>query len=192
MRDALPAPAGRPEGPAIGAIRVIGLGTRQGDDAAGLAAVERLAAAGLPGGVEACGCERPGLDLLDLLAEVDGAVIVDAMRSGGAPGSVRTVGADELCEAARLSTHALGVGAALALARALGRAPHRLELVGIEAGPEGGTGLSAPVARAIDAAVALVRERALAMRRDRGVAPARQDACDEARPPARGEAARDA
>jgi hydrogenase maturation protease len=101
-------------------------------------------------------CER-GTDLIDALGEARGAVIVDAMRSGTAPGSVRRIPAAALRASSGLSTHAFGVSAALALVQALGRAPHRIEVVGVEAGVAAYGELSSEVEAAIVEASALVR-----------------------------------
>lgn len=135
-------------------VRVIGIGTRRGDDAAGLAVIESLAARDLPPGTRVATCERPLPDLLDLLADADAAVLVDAARGSGAAGSARRVGRAELARWAATSSHGFGVAQVLALAEALGRAPGRLELVAVE-----GAG-----AAAIDAGAGVVLDllRALA------------------------------
>ncbi len=114
-------------------IRVIGVGTRRGDDAAGLEAVGELSRRPLPAGVELRTCERPGPELVDALAGADAVVLVDATRPDGAPGSVRRLTVEALRRSETLSTHAFGVAECLALADALGRLPERVELVGIEA-----------------------------------------------------------
>ncbi len=137
-------------------IRVIGVGTPHGDDAAGLRVAERLARAGLPEGVRVITCER-GADLLELLGRSGAVVIIDAMRSGSAPGTVRRISAEALAARAGLSTHALGVSEALALAHALGRAPERIELVGIEAGSAGHARISTEVESGIAVATSVVR-----------------------------------
>ena len=62
--------------------------------------------------------------------------MIDAVRTGAAPGSVLRfdVGAGPLPVELRgpASSHLLGVGEAIELARALGRLPARIELIGIE------------------------------------------------------------
>lgn len=101
---------------------------------------------------------------LDLIASWEGAelvVVVDAIRSGRAPGTVLTVpfAGLELGGARPSSTHGLGVAETLRLAAALGRAPRHGFLVGIageEFGP--GRGLSARVESAVPEAVDRVRE----------------------------------
>jgi hydrogenase maturation protease len=58
-----------------------------------------------------------------------------------------------------VSTHELDVSVAIELARAIGRMPAQLLLVGVEAAQtEWGTPLSAAVEAAIDAVVDLVRD----------------------------------
>ena len=138
-------------------VRVIGIGTPHGDDAAGLEAVALLGEQGLPPGVSPCSCQRPGVDLPEVLRGADAAVLVDAMRSGRPLGSVRQLSLEVLRRASGLSSHAMGVGEGLALARALERCPERVALVGIEASAEPREGLSPAVAHALPSAVELIR-----------------------------------
>jgi len=137
-------------------IRVIGVGTRHGDDAAGLAVARRLSEAALPAGVSVVGCERPALDLVDDMAGVDALVLVDAMRSGRAAGTVCRIPESELRPSRGFSSHGIGISEALELATALGRAPSRVEIVGIEDGGAAEAELSPAVARGVEVAVAHV------------------------------------
>jgi hydrogenase maturation protease len=149
---------------------VIGLGSPHGDDAIGLAVARRLAGETLPPGVVVVARERP-LDLLDDLADADGAVLVDAL-AGEMPGRVRSLGPDALAPARGLSCHALGVAETLALAASLGRRLPALRVVGIGAGSGRGESLSPCVAEAQGAACAAVR-RALSELSDLRSPPAR-------------------
>ncbi len=134
------------------------MGSPHGDDAVGWAVVDELAAgSALPRGVRPARCERPPLALVEALAGADAAVVVDATRSGLAPGTVHEPSADGLREARPLSCHGLGVAHALALARALGRLPPRLAIVGVEAGPLEGDGLSPEAAAGARRAAERVR-----------------------------------
>lgn len=144
---------------------VIGLGSPdRGDDAVGPEVARRVADLHLPG-VTVVEHEDP-TGLIDLWDTADLAVVVDAVRSGSAPGSLLVVesGADAgpLADRAwartgRGGTHAFGLAAAVELGRALHRLPRRLVLVGVEATQfEHGTVLGAPVAAALDAVVATV------------------------------------
>jgi hydrogenase maturation protease len=142
-------------------VRVIGVGTRHGDDAAGLEAARRLAGEALPPGVEVASCACPGPGLVEALAGADAAVVLDAVLSGAAPGGVRRIAPEQLRRGPGPSSHGFGVAEALALAAALGRAPARVERVGIEAervGAAPADGLSPAAERGVERAVALVRE----------------------------------
>ncbi|HEY7720045.1 MAG TPA: hydrogenase maturation protease [Pedococcus sp.] len=144
---------------------VVGLGRPdRGDDGVGSAVARAVAALALPG-VEV----REELDPTDLVALWDGrccAVVVDAVRSGRPPGTlvVLEAGADAepLPESAwagsgRGSTHALGLAAAVELARVLHRLPARVRVVGVEAaGFDHGAALTPGVAAAVPAAVGAV------------------------------------
>ncbi len=146
-------------------VRVIGIGTPHGDDAAGLAAVAALQAGGLPAGVDATTCQRPGLDLPSALAGVQAAVLIDAMCSDDAPGQVARLSRAELPRLRAVSSHGLGVAEGLALAEALGRAPAHLELLGVTLGRAAGPRLSAAARQGAERAATLARELAAALAR---------------------------
>jgi hydrogenase maturation protease len=128
-------------------VIVIGVGNSwRGDDAAGLEVARRV------GGVTHEGdCTR----LLEEWGEGDDVVVVDAASSGTAPaGTVHRF--DALAEplpasVLASSTHAIGVPAAIELARALGRLPRRLRVYGIEGERwEAGEALSPAVTRGVE------------------------------------------
>jgi hydrogenase maturation protease len=137
-----------------GVVRVVGVGNawRQ-DDGAGLAVARRLQGE-LPPEVEVLEWEGEPLGLLDVFAEADAVVLVDAVSSGAPAGTVHRLDARSgplPASLVRDSTHALGVAEAVELARALGRLPRRLTVYGIEGERfEAGEGLSAPVAAAVE------------------------------------------
>ncbi|HTX62201.1 MAG TPA: hydrogenase maturation protease [Acidimicrobiales bacterium] len=125
----------------------------------------------------------PISDPLELLGRWDGAelaVVVDAVRSGSEPGTVRVADLtgtvlDELSQAANpcrggppvhhaprgpgtTSSHGIDVLGVLRLARAIGSAPTRVVLVGVEGADfSRGEGLTARVAAAVPLAVDQVR-----------------------------------
>jgi hydrogenase maturation protease len=74
--------------------------------------------------------------LMDLWDSADDVIVVDAMRSGLPPGTVRRFDAvdERLPARAFPSTHSMGIAETVELARALGRLPLRLTVYGIEAG----------------------------------------------------------
>ncbi|HEV8650207.1 MAG TPA: hydrogenase maturation protease [Actinomycetes bacterium] len=125
-----------------GRVVVIGLGNRvRGDDAAGLEVAGRLRRAA-PAGVEVVEHEGDAAALLDHWQGAALAVVVDAVRAGGEPGSLHRLevvpggqaGSGIADRAWQVSSHALGLAEAVGLAGALGRLPGRLVLVGIEGG----------------------------------------------------------
>lgn len=146
-----------------GSALVVGLGSRdRGDDAVGPLIASAVAALGRPG-VRVAEHEDPTA-LLDLFGEHDVVVVVDAVRSGNPPGTVRTwdVGAapvptDAWAATGRGGTHAFGLATAVELARALHRLPARVVVVGVDGACfDVGEPLSDPVAAAVPAAVAEV------------------------------------
>lgn len=141
-------------------VVVAGLGSEyRRDDGAGLLVAARA--------VEEAGVGRdigPMTDPLDLLGVWDGAglaVVVDAVRSGAAPGTVHVVeltdgagGGVPADRSATTTTHGIGLASVLRLARAVGNAPDRVVVVGVEGEDFGrGTGLSPAVGAALPAAV---------------------------------------
>ncbi len=135
------------------------------DDGVGLRVADRVAAerAGQPG-IDNIG---PIEDTFDLLGKWDGAalaVVIDAVRTGAAPGTVHVV---EVAPRERpspsgedrrpVSSHGIGLSGVLALAAATGTAPSRVVVVGIEGQDfERGEGLTEAVERAVPRAVGTV------------------------------------
>lgn len=102
--------------------------------------------------------------LVDAWDGADLAVVVDAVRTGAVPGTVHLLdagGPDLPLDRSRpgTSSHGLGVAEAVELARALGRLPRRLVLVGIEGSDFGpGADLTAAVAATVEPAARAVVE----------------------------------
>lgn len=145
---------------------ILGIGqSLRGDDGAGLAAVKRWQAL-FPAraaylDLSVVLLELPGLALLDYLAGAQQALLVDAVRSGMAPGSVKLVNEVDLVEfgPGSGSAHGWGVAETLALGRRLQpeKMPARVDVLGIEAGDVNlGDVLSSQVDAALDHAVALI------------------------------------
>jgi hydrogenase maturation protease len=127
---------------------VIACGNRdRGDDAAGLLVAAALEEAAVPVVVH----RGDGLGLLELFRGQEHVVLVDALASPSAPGTVRRFEASDGplgVELGGTSTHAFGPGGAIELARALGQLPARLEVYTI-AGARFGIGdQPAPAVRA--------------------------------------------
>lgn len=129
---------------------MVGIGNPdRGDDGVGTAVLAALE--GAPGLELRC-CRGEGLDLLDVLDGATRAVLVDA-AAGGVPGTIRRfdLAAGPLpAQATATSSHGLGLGDTLELARSLGRLP-RVCLLYTLAGAafDPGTPLSAGVRAAV-------------------------------------------
>jgi hydrogenase maturation protease len=115
-------------------LLVIGVGNDfRGDDAAGLLAARRLRACR---GVRAVEHTGDGLSLMEHWGATDRVVVVDALSSGHAPGTVFRFDATEgpiPGDAGWISSHSPGVAEGIETARVLGRLPAALTVYGIEA-----------------------------------------------------------
>jgi len=136
---------------------VIAAGNRdRGDDGAGPAVADLLRATPLEAELIEPRVLPPDLHA-SWSAERE-VIVVDAVRSGAAPGTVHRLDARAAplpTELANLSSHGLGLAHAVELARALDALPARLIVYGIEAGP---CELGAPLTSPVRAAVAQVAD----------------------------------
>ena len=144
-------------------LLVIGVGNRdRGDDAAGPVVCDLLRVADVAD-VETLVFAGSVVDLPLHWGPDDHVVIVDAAAPAGRPGRITEVDAltDRLVAPGTISTHTVDVGAAIELARAMGKLPADLTIVGIEgASFEFGDGLGPAVDRAVTHAVAMISRRA--------------------------------
>lgn len=145
--------------------RVIAIGQRAaGDDAVGLAVLERLRRVALPHGTELVEV-GDATALLPLLETRHSVIVVDAVVGSGPVGEVVEVDGDALESSGEwpVSSHGVGVAQALALARVLDASSFApsVSVVGvrIEAPRRFTHGLSDEVARAIPKAVSAVVAR---------------------------------
>ena len=160
--------AGAPPG---GAPRVLVAGIGNiflGDDGFGVAVAQRLTERRLPAGVNVVDFGIRGMDLAYAMQDrYDVVVLVDAAPRGSAPGTLHVIDARVDADGPMaMDTHGMDPVKVLALARALGRVPPRVLVVGCEPSrmisaeqwDEMEMGLSPPVSAAVDAAVTLVEE----------------------------------
>jgi len=139
---------------------VIGVGNDfAGDDAAGRLVVRRLRGAE---GVDLAECHGAAADLVTLMEGRERVLIVDACRSGAAPGTLHRLdaGAGDLPPWLRsVSSHGIGLAEGVALARVLGVLPPRVEVWAIE-GADFSTGaaVSAAVADCVAEVCAAIPE----------------------------------
>ena len=138
---------------------MIGVGNElRGDDAAGIAVARRLREAT---DLDVRELQRESTGLLDAWQDRDAVVLVDTMRSGAEPGSIRRMDATETPLPSDLggstSTHAVGLAETLELARTLGRLPGRVVVYAIEGRRfEAGAPMSDAVRSGIDELAARV------------------------------------
>lgn len=148
---------------------VIGIGqSLRGDDAAGLEAVEAWRTAN-PATAERPDLsvetlEVPGLALLERLQQAQSAIIVDAIRSGAAPGTLLQAGLEqiEVFTSAAKSAHGWGVAETLQLGRRLDPELENLDvhLLGIEGKDYSvGRGLSSEVLEALPRASIAIQKQ---------------------------------
>jgi len=153
VRDALPPLRG---GAALNGAAVCLGSPFRGDDAVGPVVAERLRAAG----AHVLDCADEPTRLLGQWDGLDTVVVVDAVRSGAAPGTLHRIDAADgplPRDVGLASTHAMGIADALDLGRALGRAPRRVVVLGVEGASFGiGDELTPAVAEALDELVASV------------------------------------
>jgi hydrogenase maturation protease len=134
-------------------LRVIGIGSAfRHDDAAGLLAARALVKLA-PAGIHVIEHTGDGAALLEAWSGAERVLLIDAVKSGCASGTIRRM--DALAAPVPsayfgCSTHAFSVAEAIELARALKRLPARLDFVGIEGRDfTPGEGLTPEVERAV-------------------------------------------
>jgi hydrogenase maturation protease len=118
-------------------VLIIGIGNRlRGDDGASGEVVRRLHQHGTQAGIEVREQLCDPADLLDAWDGRDAVVLVDTMRSGNPPGTIRRfdVSSERLPADVRasVSTHAFGLHEAIELGRALHRLPPRVIVFAVE------------------------------------------------------------
>lgn len=158
-------------------VLVLGLGgVLMGDDGIGPYVVRRLAARWdlEPHGVDVLDGGTPGPDLVDYLAGREAAVLVDAVRSAEAPGTVRVYRHEEIAQAPvlpRLSPHDPDLAQALVTAEMAGEPAREVVLVGVV--PER-VELSTELSPALRRAVPKIEAAVLGELRRLGVSPTRR------------------
>jgi hydrogenase maturation protease len=131
-----------------------------GDDAFGVAVVERLRSRPLPPGVTVVDFGIRGIDLAYALGEYEAAVLVDAVSRGGAPGTLYLLEPEVEAGTAGIQMHSMTPETVLRWMPP-GAAPRIVRIVGCEpatfgADGAGQEGLSEPVQRAVEDAVRMV------------------------------------
>ena len=121
-------------------LKIIGVGSPFGDDRLGWIAAERLRA--LPAylsekdSIDISILDRPGAALISHWQDADAVILIDAVQSGAAPGTLHILSAEDIDENTQLtSSHGFGIASTMALARTLGELPEYFYLCGIEIDP---------------------------------------------------------
>jgi hydrogenase maturation protease len=143
-------------------VVVAGIGSSyRHDDGVGPAVADLVAQTGLD--ISDIGPLGEPLDLLGRWDDADLVVVIDAVRSDRAPGTIALLELDGLdaddAAASVTSTHGIGLVGALRIARAIGQAPQRVVVVAIEgAAFDAGVGLTPSVADAVGLATTQIVE----------------------------------
>jgi hydrogenase maturation protease len=132
---------------------IIGIGNEyRGDDAVGLIVARRLKER-LAGSFTVLEQSGDGAALMEAWQGAETVIIIDAVMSGAAPGTIHRFDASVQPlpkDTFRCSTHAFGVAEAIELSRALSELPQSLVVYGIEGKNfAAGVGLSSEVEKAV-------------------------------------------
>lgn len=121
-------------------IRVFGIGSPFGDDQVGWKVIELLKQQLFIRQLSSdflqleC-CDRPGIRLIEMMRNANSVFLIDAMKSGAAPGTLKRYQNAEIDSShGYLSTHGIGITETLQLGRALNDLPKQIILYGIEIG----------------------------------------------------------
>lgn len=143
-------------------ILVLGIGNiLLRDEGVGVHAVRRFQAEGVPEGVDAVDGGTFGADLLDVLADRERVIVIDAVEAEGPPGAIlRFAGTDLAARTAvSLSLHDVGLLETLLIARQLKCEPKDVLVFGIiPARLDPGLEMTAEVEAAVGKVLALVRK----------------------------------
>lgn len=118
----------------MGKTVVIGIGNiLLKDEGVGVHAVRALQEEGLPPDVEVIDGGTATMELLSILQEADRVVVIDAVKGGGAPGTLYRVTPKELMGGGErpLSLHQVGLLEVLQMARQLG-SQAEVVIIGVE------------------------------------------------------------
>ncbi len=106
-----------------------------GDDGIGIHAAEALRHENLPSNVAVFSAETRAFDALEYMDGCDKAVIVDAYKKGGAPGSIYRFSFDpagDMDESINLSMHDINFIDALKAGRGIYKLPAEIVIIGVE------------------------------------------------------------
>lgn len=142
-------------------VLVLGIGNLvMSDDGAGVITVQKLQNGyRFPDAVEIMDGGTLGLDLLPKLEGRERLIVVDAVETGGMPGTCVRLAGEELpiALATKVSPHQMGLKDLLAVAELIGHRPGEMVLVGVQPGSvDMDTELTPAVAARIDELASMV------------------------------------
>ena len=143
-------------------ILVLGIGNiLLRDEGVGVRVIEQMQELRLPDDVELVDGGTAGADLLDVLAERQKVIVIDAVQAEAEPGTVLRFTADDLVrpDGVGISLHEMGLAEALTMTKQLGCAPEEVLIFGIK--PKDitcGLELSAEIAPSVPEVIRLVLE----------------------------------
>lgn len=119
-------------------IRIFGIGSPFGDDRLGWDIIQNLQHHKkimplLTNLLYLEACDRPGLRLVNLMTGAKVVILIDAVKSGLTVGTIHQLYNEEIEQIyPAMSTHSIGIGYALRLARELNSLPKQIIFYGIE------------------------------------------------------------
>ena len=141
-------------------VLVLGIGNvLLRDEGVGVRVIEQMQKMSLPDDVELVDGGTAGADLLDVLAERQKVIVIDAVQADCKPGTVLRFTANDLVRpgGVGMSLHELGLGEALTMTKQLGCEPKDVVVLGIKPKDIGcGLELSEEVAAAVPRVIELV------------------------------------
>ena len=122
-------------------VRILCIGSPSEPDNLGFLVAHTLMGHFDPTKVEVMALDRPGPRLIEHMRGADTVILVDAVKSGAAPGTLHRLEGHSLdgLVAHHTSSHGFGLAETLALADRMGELPPHLKFVGLEVGHEAPT-----------------------------------------------------
>ncbi len=116
-------------------ILILGIGNiLLGDEGIGVHVIERLRQVPLPEDVELADGGTAGADMIDIIADRQKVIIVDAMQTDDKPGTIRKFSIGDLNPSNNLSVslHNLGIVETIFMTKMLGCSPREVTVLGIK------------------------------------------------------------
>lgn len=138
-------------------LRVLGIGSPFGDDQLGWEVVKLLQQRAtlsqfIPDRLHLAYCDRPGMQLLELMRHAQTVILIDAIKTGAVIGTLHQFKNQDIeAMSNSLSTHAFGIAEAMKMGAVLHELPPNVLLYGVEIGDISFQfNLSEPIIRAIN------------------------------------------